>query len=334
MSQSFFDRLFSVGVMFFGVFLMALGSASVSLRHLEPYQLPFTEIVTTSTPAIPPLPPVPPPPQLVGAAFNHPLSAAAALIVDENSGAVLFQRQSTTTRPLASITKLMTALVLRDLPLEWNTSTVVAKADVDSSSHQLRVGDKLSLSDLWNVALVGSSNSAISALVRSCGVSSTEFIEAMNKKALALGMTSAHFTDPTGLDAGNCASAEDIITLLRAALRTDVIRKTLQEQSYVIRPGASKETRRVWSTNWLLTKWVPSKFGQDFVVGKTGYIADSLYNFAARFTRPDSSQAVYVVVLGADSNESRFTEARDLAEWAFSAYQWDKTPSSSLETVR
>jgi D-alanyl-D-alanine carboxypeptidase len=75
------------------------------------------------------------------------------------------------------------------------------------------------------------------------------------------------------------------------------------------------------STDWLLTKWVPHNFPKDQVVGKTGYIKDSGYNFVAQIT-DTKKHTIRVVVLGASSNESRFSEARDVAEWAFANYIW------------
>jgi D-alanyl-D-alanine endopeptidase (penicillin-binding protein 7) len=193
--------------------------------------------------------------------------------------------------------------------------------DWDKSTHHINVGEKFTLNDLWKVALVGSSNTAIEALVRISGVTKTEFVERMNAKAQAMHLNSAHFTEPTGLDSGNVANAMDTARILKEALRQDKIFSTLSLGECYIQPLDADKPRRVWSTDWLLTNWIPNDFTAENIIGKTGYINESGYNFAVRLT-DKKDRIVRVVVLGANSNETRFSEARDLAEWVFKNYLW------------
>lgn len=253
--------------------------------------------------------------------FDKTLSAAVALVVDDKTNTILFKKNIDEIRPLASISKLMSALVLNDLPMHWSSTTIIIDDDVDTSSHHINVGEKFALEDLWHIALIGSSNSAIQTLVRASGFTDTEFAVLMNKKASDLNLTTLHFEEPTGLDVRNIGSALDTARLLKEALKVDKIYRTLQIGEYYAHPLAGDKLRRVWTTDWLLTNWVPNKFGQEEIVGKTGYISDSGYNFVVRLT-DDSKHSVRVVVLGAATNEARFSEARDLAEWAFSHYVW------------
>jgi D-alanyl-D-alanine carboxypeptidase len=123
------------------------------------------------------------------------------------------------------------------------------------------------------------------------------------------------------LEAENVGSAKDVATLLEEALKNEKIAKTMNISEYYIKPLNKSKPRRVWSTNWLLTKWVPSDFDSKNICGKTGYIGDSRYNFAVRVS-DKADNPIIVVVMGSVSNESRFSEARDLADWTFEKYLW------------
>ncbi len=254
-----------------------------------------------------------------------PLTAAAVLVVDDTSNAVLYSKNPDAIRPLASITKLMTALVLLDLPVSWSSTTVITSEDWDGESHLVEVGEKYTLEDLWHVALIGSSNTAISALVRNSTVTSTQFVALMNVKAVALGLSTASFVEPTGLNSGNVASLGDTVSLLKEAIRRDKIFKALHTGEYYAAPLGAAKQRRIWSTNWLLTNWIPNDFSVENIVGKTGYINDSLYNFTVRLT-DERGHALRIAVLGAATAEARFTEARDAATWVFKNYLWPGDP--------
>ncbi len=253
--------------------------------------------------------------------FNKDLSAAAVMVADDATSAPLFEKNSGTSRPLASITKLMSALVLQSLPINWSSTTVITEDDVDSSSHHVNAGERFTLEDLWHVALVGSSNSAINALVAASGLTQEEFVAKMNSQAQEWRLRTLRFVEPTGLSSGNVGSAQDVSRLLGRALAVDKIYNTLQIGEYYAEPLGGKAKRRVWSTDWLLTNWVPSAFNKDSIVGKTGYTPESGYNFAVRLSG-EKQHAVRVVVLGTNSNTARFSEARDLAEWALARYRW------------
>ena len=252
--------------------------------------------------------------------FNGDLTAVSALVVDDKTDTVLFSKNADEVRPLASITKLMSAMVLLELPIDWSTSTVVQAEDIDVDNH-INVGEEFVLNDLWNIALIGSSNNSIKALVRSSGISEDNFVTLMNKKAQNLGLSSAHFVEPTGLDPGNVASAADAAKLLKEALKYNKILKTMQVGEYYAHPLNQDKSRRVWTTNLLLTNWVPNDFKVENIVGKTGYIDDSRYNFVVRLG-DNYGHALRVVILGAGSNDLRFSEARDLAEWTLNDYLW------------
>ena len=325
MSEKMFNFLSSFGLMLAGVVLLFVGSVSFEIKRDSqflafPKAGPRTQIGGDISPV-----------NLPKARPTIPLSkdgqnclvtttAAVALVVDDRTDTVLYEKNSTAVRSLASITKLMSALVLLDLPMTWASTTEVLPEDMDNSSHHINAGEKYRLDDLWNVALIGSDNSAINVLVRASGLTPNQFVARMNEKSRRLNLASARFADPTGLDNRNMAKAIDVAKLLKFALAQERIFKALQTPEYYATP-LGKKLKRVWSTDWLLTKWIPSDFKCAQIAGKTGYIVDSDYNFTVRLTDEDG-HSIRVVVLGASSNETRFTEARDLANWVFSHYLW------------
>lgn len=328
MTKRTIDFFSSFGVMLVG--LGALFGGSVLVRvppqggaRQFPLSGPRTVRLGGDTNAVPAALPVSRPLAPVvkkAAAFTPELSAAAALVVDDKTNTVLFERQSNAARPLASITKLMSALVLSDIGLVWSATTTVVRGDIDASSHQLAAGDVVTLEELWNVALVGSSNSAVMALVRASGLTLEDFVARMNAKAESLHLPTTVFVEPTGLDARNVASAWDTARILKEALKDPHIARALATPEYYVHPVGDGKARRVWSTDWLLTSWVPNRFNKDEIAGKTGFIPESGYNFAVRLST--GGHSVRVVVLGTASDTARFGEARDLAEWAFSSYTW------------
>ncbi len=328
MANRLSDSLFSFGTMFLGVILVLLGPVSVqktSLGFVSP-RLPVASERTHSTggdlvPEV--LPPSRPtiPLQKNKEAYTKPFSAAALLVVDVKSGSILFAKNAEEVRPLASITKLMSALVLLDLPIDWTTTTAIVEADTDGSSHHVSVGERFTAEDLWHVALIGSSNTAITALVRLSGLTEEQFVEKMNAKARTLHLTTLSFVEPTGLNSRNVGNSIDIAHLLKEALSKEKIYQVLHTGEYYAEPLGKNKKRLVWTTNWLLTNWIPSSFGKENIVGKTGYIVESGYNFAVQISG-EKERVVEAVVLGANSNESRFTEARDAVEWAFEHYVW------------
>lgn len=257
--------------------------------------------------------------------FAGDLSAKAALVVDNETNTVLFKKNISEPRAIASITKLMSALVLTDLQINWASSTTIVLSDLDDSSHQVKVGEHYTLEQLWNIGLINSANGAIKALSRASGLSLEQFVARMNAKAKELNLASARFVEPTGLDSKNMMSALDTARLLDAALSVDKIKNTLALGEYSLPAEGKTKPRRVFSTNWLLTDWIPNSFGTGAVVGKTGYIIDSGYNFAVRLT-DQNKHSIRVIILGAISNEARFNEARDLGRYVFTNFSWPSDP--------
>jgi D-alanyl-D-alanine carboxypeptidase len=246
------------------------------------------------------------------------ISAETVLIKDMETGEVLFGNNEYTSRSLASITKLMSALVLEERVSDWN-AVVASPADTIFDSH-IYAYDSTSLEEWFRVALIGSSNRAMLTLVDGSGYAREEFVNRMNEKAFELGMTDTHFTEPTGIDSGNVSTASDVALLLREALRHEHIVASLGIHSIDHRSSVTEKTTTIRNTNRLLTQWVANEFAES-VIGKTGYIVESKYNFAGKFSKSPERE-VLVVVLGSENETTRFTDASTLADWAFTNYEW------------
>lgn len=328
MSPKITDFLSSVGMMVFGVGLLFFSSITLTARPVQNFVSslpessirPFAEgdfrvqVLPVSRPLLPML-------REKNLMYSATMTAKTAMVVDDQTNVILYKKNTDEVRSLASVSKLMSALVLNDLINDWTTSTIITDEDVDPSSHHLFVGERYTLIDLWNVALIGSSNSAIHALVRATGLNEAEFAVKMNEKANVLGLSSLRFVEPTGLDSRNMGKAVDILQLLKISLKVDRIAAALRLTDYYANPQNGKRKHQVWSTDWLLTNWIPNTFDKEILVGKTGFIDQSGYNFVVKVPGK-KFHTIRVVILGANSNEARFIEAKNLSEWTFENFVW------------
>ena len=251
------------------------------------------------------------------------VSADSYLVIDDKTGKVLSSKNPLTPRSIASITKLMTALVFLDHNPGWSKEFTVSSTDYrEGGIVYLNSGERFTEKDIFNVMLVASSNEAAAALARSTGLSSDQFVIEMNKKAKDLGMNQSAFTDPTGLDAGDMATAKDVILMLRAAFRNEDLARTVSRKEYQFQPIGSDHSRTAVSTDKALGE--SFGYGNDTYsvqAGKTGYIDKAGYCFASRVV-DDNGRKILVVVLGSDTLNARFTDTKSLAYWAFNNYRW------------
>lgn len=314
----------SIGIGF-GSFLFSPDDFVLSVADVAKKSFPFAEdtalVKAGGDVVIEPVY-VPKPPQLTGELVDaSTFGAEAVLIKDVESGTLLYEKRAYEAWPLASITKLMSALVILEKSPDWATSTVVISDDVVDT--HMYAGDTYTLEELWRAALVGSSNKAIITLADAVGWPRDAFVARMNQKALELGMSDARFTDPSGLDDGNVATPSDTLILLNEALSKKEIQETLLLNEHQIYSNERKLQHHMWNTNWLLLGWITHNFA-DIVGGKTGYITASGYNFTARVSDALGHE-LDIVVFGAPVHEDRFTVFRDAGEWAYENYTWDDT---------
>ena len=203
----------------------------------------------------------------------HPaLMASAALVIDQESGEVLFEKNANLTHPIASITKLMTAIVVLDAgqPLDQLLSVTNADAELARPTQsRLKVGAKLSRAELLRLMLMASENRAAAVIARAYPGGLTSFVKQMNETAVALGLVSTRFADPTGLHVSNVSTARDLTKLVRHAYRYDAIRAYSTTPEYAVPLGRARKV--VFHNTNRLTR------SEDWVIGlsKTGFISAS-----------------------------------------------------------
>lgn len=238
------------------------------------------------------------------------LHSHAALLLDMQNGEALYQKNATQIVPIASITKLMTAMVMLDAHLPMGEEFVITDDDVDTlkgSRSRLAVGTQLSRQEALVLALMSSENRAAHALGRNYPGGIPAFVAAMNHKAQELGMTNSRFLDPTGLNSGNVSTARDLAKMVTAASKYAAIREasTTSEAKFDVR-GRMQEYR---NTNPLVRSdsW-------DIGVTKTGFIREAgkcLVMQAKVNNRP-----MVFVLLDSEGSMTRVGDANRLKKWA------------------
>ncbi len=237
------------------------------------------------------------------------LRSASVLVVDPANSSVLLAKNAEVAAPIASITKLMTALVVLDAgqPLDELIEVTDAERDYGKSwASRLSVGATLTRGDLMHLALMASENRAAHALGSAYPGGIPAIVRAMNAKAAALGMTSAHFVEPTGLSSDNVASPEDLAKLVIAASRNATIRDFSTDPSYVVR--VHRHLVEFHNTDRLVSNptW-------NIVVQKTGYITE-----AGRCLVMEAvieGRSVVIVLLDSLGKYTRLADATRVKNW-------------------
>jgi len=247
------------------------------------------------------------------------ITAKSAAVIDRGSGVLLFAYRPDEIMPIASLTKLMTALVFLDHNPGWDSVYEIKREDRrEGGKTLLFLGAKVTAKDVFYLSLVASDNTATISLVRSAGLSEEEFIKEMNKKALSLGLIKTKFSDPIGLNNNNVSTAGEVAKLAKAAFSSEDIRRATLTKEYEFKTLAGKR-KRVETTDYLL-KYFPEN-GLKIMGGKTGYTDLAGYCFAGEFSH-ENSKEIITVVLGSLTSGDRFGQTKDLAEWVYNSYEW------------
>jgi len=237
------------------------------------------------------------------------LRSSSALVLDTTHQSVLYSRKAEMAAPIASITKLLTVLVVADAgqpldePIQLTTEDrIVGKG----ASSRLVLGTTLTRGDLIHLALMSSENRAAHALGRNYPGGLPAFVQAMNAKARRLGMTSAHFVDPAGLSSDNVASAEDLSKLVIAASENPVIREYSTDPGYAVRVGRKMLEFR--NTNALVNNptW-------NIIVQKTGYITEAGRCLVMQAVI--QGRTVVIVLLNSVGKNTRVADAVRIRRW-------------------
>ena len=239
------------------------------------------------------------------------LASSKALIVNQETGEILYAKHTDLPTPIASVTKLMTAMVMLDARLPMDETLAVSDDDIDTlkgTGSRLRVGTQLTRAELLQLALMASENRAAAALGRNYPGGLTAFVRAMNKKAADLGMLHSHFTDPTGLNSANMSTAEDLVKMVRAAYQYPEIRQVTTTASYGVPLHGLRSLVNFVNTNILVRN-------SDWIIGlsKTGFI-----NEAGRclvMQAEIAGQPLIIVLLDSYGKFSRIGDAKRIRKW-------------------
>jgi serine-type D-Ala-D-Ala endopeptidase (penicillin-binding protein 7) len=230
-------------------------------------------------------------------------------VVAPSPNEVLFSKNAQVVLPIASLTKLMTAVVVADAGQPLDETLRVTQSDVDTekgSRSRLRVGTQLSREEMLHLALMSSENRAAHALGREYPGGVDAFVKAMNLKAVALGMSATRFVEPTGLSSDNRSSAKDLATLVKAAHAHPIIREMSTSPSYEIDTG--KRHVRFVNTNRLL-----SHADWDIGLQKTGYITEAGRCLVMQAQL--SGRKLIMVLLDSAGKYSRIGDAERIRKW-------------------
>jgi D-alanyl-D-alanine endopeptidase (penicillin-binding protein 7) len=237
------------------------------------------------------------------------LKSNAALVVDQETNEVLFKKNEAAVLPIASLTKLMTGLVLAEANLPMDEMVTITQDDVDTekgSSSRLRVGTELSRGDLLHLALMSSENRAAHALGRTYPSGLPEFVRLMNAKAQDLNMKDTRYVEPTGLSSSNQSSAQDLVKLVGAAHQQPVLRELTTSAAYQVTVG--KRLMQFNTTNRLVKNpaW-------DIGLQKTGYISEAGRCLVMQTTV--AGRRLIMVFLDSVGKLTRIADAERVRHW-------------------
>lgn len=238
---------------------------------------------------------------------SHPnLRSSEALVLDVTDSRVLYARNAGVPTPIASISKLMTTLVVAKAGQPLDQRLEVTSADRTDARSRLAIGTRLTRAQLFHLALMSSENRAAHALARSYPGGVAACVRAMNAEARALGMTHTHFVEPTGLSSGNVSTPEDLAKLVIAAARNPIIRRYSTSRAYVIRSGRRMVTYR--NTDLLVSR--PS---WHIIVQKTGFIHQA--GMCLVMQTIIRHRTVVMVLLHSWGKYTRVADARRVRQW-------------------
>ena len=238
------------------------------------------------------------------------LKSAAALVVDLDDGHTIFGKNTQSITPIASITKLMTAMVVLDAGLPLEETLYIDSADLDFVKHtnsRLRVGTGLPRHDMLRLALMSSENRAAATLGRAYPGGAEAFIAAMNRKAVELGMWNTRFVDPTGLSSENVSTADDLVKMVKGAYQYPLIREFTTTSAHEVGTVAGRNLQ-YRNSNGLVrsSAW-------EIGLSKTGYISEAgrCLVMQARI----AARQVIIVLLDSWGKQTRIADANRIKKW-------------------
>ncbi|MDP3963206.1 MAG: serine hydrolase [bacterium] len=285
-------------------------------------KLPLSDIRAQTAQLIAPAASMPPevlPPYRKWDVPSPEIDAKAAIVVGAKSGRVLYERNMRQRLPIASLTKLATALIAMDEFLLYDEVAITRHAVSSGGDYgNLVVGERLTVHDLLRAMLIASSNDAAIALADHLAATKGKTMtELMNAKAYALHLANTHFASVSGLeDRNNYASAEDVARIALAAIGNTTLSEILHTANADIHALDGKFTHRLVTSNKLLNRF------DGVIAGKTGYTTTAGGTLAIVAKNAHADDDFIVVILGSTNEQTRFEAAETLITWVDAAYRW------------
>ena len=244
--------------------------------------------------------------------INDPkVRSLRAIVVNQQSGEIIYKKNSKQKASIASLTKLMTAMVILDSGLDLSEEVRISKKDIDKlkwTKSRLPIGSTLSRLELLKVALISSDNRAAYALSRTYPSGRKAFIEAMNVKAIQLGMENSQFRDPTGLDKRNISTAQDLVKMAQAAYEYKLIRQITTTPSDEVTIGKRNAPLGFMNTNRLVRRGI-----WDIGLSKTGFIREAGRCLVMQTTI--NNEPIIMVFLKSHGKYTRLGDANRVKKW-------------------
>lgn len=244
------------------------------------------------------------------------VQSTSAYVVDLDDGAVLYEKDSDVVRPLASLSKMMSALVITEsCKIDWDELHEMSPANRDAAKGgdktKLNTGWQFTHRDLLYAALMRSDNRALPALGEACGLTPAQLGEKMTEKARALGLKNTFFREPTGLSQENVSTAREILVILKTAIKVPEIATIMGTKEYEITGHKGHLTRKIKIKN---TDRMLGKEDFEILGGKTGYTDPARYCLAIAARLPEK-KSVAMVFLGAEGRFTRFADFTRVMKW-------------------
>ncbi len=242
------------------------------------------------------------------------ISAKSAIIFDTSSSRYLYEKNSDIKLPIASLTKVMSAvIVIENLSMDDIVTIPEDSIKVDGEKQDLYLGEKMTVKNLLKLALIESSNDAVYALASYAKLKGIDFLEMMNTKARTLGMKDTLFIDPAGLNDNAYSTVQDLINLIQYSLNYQEIWDISAEKTAIIESSDEKIVHTAQSTNRLIG------LIKDLIGGKTGYTDGAGQCLILVTSVPNYPSKIVSIVLG---SQDRFGDSQKLVAWARQAYSW------------
>lgn len=296
--------------------LVAILTALALQASPSPHAIPTTvNSLPVAADIVVPQPPVKRRPESLGVSTAAP----SAIVVDVGSGAVLYAKDALVKRPIASLTKLMTTMVMLDQGLRPDETITIQAGDFENARPDFAPGDTLTRRDALRAMLTASVNEIANAFARTSPNGREAFVRAMNEKAATLGMTQTTFVGPSGFNPKNQSTAADVARMMRSALAYPEIREITTGGRYDAET-LNGHTVRMDPTNLLLSSFL-NQPPYRIVAGKTGSLPEAGYCLAQTTQNGDGKQII-TVVLDSSDHFVRFQDVKALTAWAFDTYEW------------